>query len=58
MGFGEDALDVTDGESLADLVAGWRDLDEFGDVARDNLVTLSVAQGVAEDSVNVLNLSG
>ncbi len=37
LSFGEDALDVTDAESFADLVAGCGDLDEFGDVAGDEL---------------------
>jgi hypothetical protein len=35
LGFGENALDVTYGDPVADLVAGCRDLNEFGDVAGD-----------------------
>jgi hypothetical protein len=43
---------------LSDLVSRRGDLHEFRDITGNDLITFSVAQGVAQDGMDVLNLPG
>jgi hypothetical protein len=46
LGFGEDAFDVADWQSLTNLVPRCGDLHKLGHVAGDDLITFSIAEGI------------